>query len=137
MKNKKTLFQLIRFGFSGGAGVIAGYITLYTLTEFAGVWYLFSSVAAGIVNGGINFFLEKFWTFQNKDKEHIYTQAKWYTILRISLFASDVGLMYIFVEYFHIYYLFAQIFITIILSIISFIVCRKIFLTEEPKIIIN
>lgn len=130
MKAKEIWIQLLRFGFSGGAGVVAGYITLFLLTEFAGLWYIFSSIIANIINGGINFFLEKFWTFKNNDKRHIYKQAGFYTVLRLALFGADVGMLYMLVEYGHIHYLIAQIFVTIILSLISFLVCRKIFFNK-------
>jgi len=132
-KHKEIGAQLIRFCFSGGAGVVAGYVTLYALTEFAGLWYLFSSIAAGLVNGGINFFLEKFWTFKNKDTGVIYRQAGLYTLVRLALFGADVGLLYLLVEYAHIYYLVAQVGITIILSLASFVLCRKIFLPKEDR----
>lgn len=127
MKTKQIWNQLVRFTFSGGAGVIAGYITLYALTEFAGLWYIFSSIFGNIVNGGINFFLEKFWTFKDSDKKHIYKQAGFYTVLRIAIFGADVGMLYMLVEYGHIHYLIAQIIVTIILSLVSFLICRKIF----------
>lgn len=131
-KYKELCTQLVRFGFSGGAGVIAGYVTLYTLTEFAGVWYLFSAIVAGIVNGGINFFLEKYWTFKNKDASGIYKQAGQYAAARLVLFGADVGLMYVLVEYAHMHYLVAQIFLTIVLSLVSFVICRKIFCVKTP-----
>ncbi len=127
MKLKELFSQGWRFCISGGAGVIAGYITLFTLTEFAGLWYIFSAIIASIVNGGINFFLEKFWTFKNKDTKSIYKQAGWYASVRILLFFLDIGLLYILVEYFGLHYLIAQIIITVLLSIVSFICCRIIF----------
>jgi dolichol-phosphate mannosyltransferase len=123
--------QLLRFGLSGGAGVIAGYATLYVLTEYAGMWYIFSSLIAGVLNGGINFFLEKYWTFKNKNPKTIYKQAGWYALTRITLFAADIGLLYTLVEFAHIYYLVAQIGITIVLSLVSFIVCRHIFSSNK------
>lgn len=128
---KKIGVQFVRFGLSGGVGVLLGYVTLYLLTEFAGLWYIFSSIVANILNGGVNFFLEKFWTFRNKDTSHIYAQVGLYTALRLSLFGADVGLLYLLVEYGHMHYLIAQIFVTVVLSIVSFIVCRKIFLDKE------
>lgn len=131
MKVNKIYTQLIRFGFSGGAGVLAGYISLFVLTEFVGLWYILSSVVAGIVNGLINFFLEKYWTFKNRDKGAIYKQAGFYAMTRLALFGADVGLLYLLVEYAHIHYLIAQIAITIILSLISFLACRKIFLIDK------
>jgi|SRR3989338_7509906 len=130
LKTKEFYMQMLRFGFSGGAGVIAGFITLYVLTEFFSVWYIFSAIVAGIVNGGINFFLEKYWTFKNNDKDTIYKQAGFYTVLRLALFGSDVGLLYVFVEYLHINYLVSSIIIGIFLSLISFLCCRVIFLRK-------
>lgn len=127
METKKLASQFLRFCISGGTGVAAGFFTLYALTEWAGVWYIFSATIAAIVNGVINFFLEKYWTFKNKNAGAIYRQGAFYAVLRISLSGADVGLMYVFVEFLHIYYLTAQIIITILLSIVSFIVCRIIF----------
>ena len=130
IKHKEIGAQFLRFCFSGGAGVVAGYIIWYALTE-AGLWYIFSSIVANIVNGAINFFLEKFWTFKSNDKHTIYKQAGWYTLVRLGLFGADVGLLYLLVEFAHVYYLFAQIGITIILSLVGFSVCKKIFVSSN------
>lgn len=125
--NRQQLLLILRFLVSGGIGVIAYYTILYSLTEFAGMWYLASAIVAFFVNYVINFATQKFWTFQNKDIEAAPKQLATYLAMSVALLATNTGLLYFLVEYFHFQYLLAQLILTVLLTIASFVMTRKIF----------
>ena len=125
--NKQNLLQITRFLVGGGAGVLVYYITLYALTEFAGLWYVASSVIGSVLNTAVNFVLQKFWTFRNKDKRAAPRQMVLYLILSIGIFSANTGLLFVLVEYAHFPYLLAQLILTALLSIVSFVATKGIF----------
>lgn len=124
---KPRLSQLLRFIGAGGIGVSLYYLTLYTLTEFAGVWYLISAVIASILNFSSNFVFQKFWTFKNKRLRTIPDQALQYAVMTAAFFVLNIGLLYVLVESFQIWYLAAQVIVTIVITTMSFYLSREIF----------
>jgi dolichol-phosphate mannosyltransferase len=58
---------LTKFSKFVGIGILSwtiGLALLFSLTEFAGIYYLFSSVIATLMSGSINFIGNKFWNFK-------------------------------------------------------------------------
>lgn len=132
-EEKMSLLQRARFCIAGGVGVSAGYVVLYSLTEFAHVWYILSSIVASIINCLIDFFLQKYWAFHNKDKKHLRKQLNAYMLMYFALFAINTEFLYILVSHFHVYYLFAQIVLTLILSAISYVATCAIFSKKRKR----
>lgn len=126
-QNKSPLWQIIRFGLVGILAVGLYYGILYALTEFLHVWYLLSAIIAYVFNISSNFILHKYWTFKNKDKQKVRKQILWYFVLCISFFIINTVSLYILVEIIHLYYLHAQIILTVILSITSYFLTKRIF----------
>ncbi len=119
--------QVLRFLSAGAVGTLLYYVTLYGLTEYLKVWYVTSAIIAGILNYSSNFILQKVWTFQSKQLQGVHKEAGKYATLAAALFVLNVALLYALVEYAHLWYLAAQVIVTIVLTIISFFVTRWIF----------
>ena len=130
---KEKLLQLIRYSISGGTAIAVYYVLLYALTELLAVWYMISASIATIVSLVINFTLHKFWTFKNYDLTVVHIQFGWYTALKIALSLANVILLYILVDYLSLHYLVASVLLTIILSLISFILTNIIFSEKIKK----
>lgn len=124
------LWQVVRFCIAGAAGVIAYYVALYGLTEYLGVWYVISAVIGFALNAGLNFILQKFWTFRDKKTHMIRRQLTLYTFMTCSFLIGNALFLYLMVEYLHIWYIGAQVIITIVISVLSFIISRQIFKNE-------
>lgn len=124
---KQNLLQIVRFLLGGGIGVVAYYVAFYTLTEILGVWYVVSSVVAFILNNGINFLIQKFWTFENKGTKAIPKQLSLYFVMGICILVANTSLLYVLVEYAHLHYMVAQVILTTLLTIISFFLTKRIF----------
>lgn len=107
--------------------MVTYYATLYVLTEFVGVWYLVSSIVAGSLSFGVNFLLQKFWTFQNYDTKAVPKQALWYAVMKFGLLLAGTASLYWLVEYVQVQYLAASAILTVFFSIVSYIITHKIF----------
>ena len=132
MRTKTSrLKQVVRFCVVGAAGVIVYYAALYGFTEYLGVWYVASAVIGFILNTGLNFILQKFWTFQNKETHTVDRQIVLYVAMGVSLFAGNAIFLYLMVEYLHMWYIGAQMILTVVTSISSFFLSGRIFKNER------
>lgn len=118
--------SVLKFLVSGVVGVGLGFLTLYVLTEFFGVWYMLSAVIAFIFNYTSNFIFHKFWTFRGESGGKAHVQAFLYATLALALFFSGMFMLYVQVEWLHVWYLAAQVINTFILTIVSFVFTRRI-----------
>lgn len=126
-------WQAVRFCIAGAAGVLAYYTALYCLTEYLGVWYVASAVVGFILNTGLNFTLQKFWTFQNKETRMVHRQIVLYVAMTISLLVGNTVFLYLMVQYLHMWYIGAQMILTVVISILSFIFSGRIFKNERTN----
>ena len=98
---------------------------LFVLVEYLGVWYLLASAMVLTVSFCVSFTLRKFWVFKNNSRL-IMKQAGLYGALFTFDILVNLGLMYVFVDYFFLPYLFAQIIANIFLGIVGFLFNRYI-----------
>jgi len=125
------LGQVVRFCVAGAAGVIAYYTALYGLTEYLGVWYVTSAVIGFILNTGLNFTLQKLWTFQNKETQMVGRQLVLYVAMTVSFLIGNTASLYLMVQYLHMWYIGAQIILTVVISILSFFISGRIFKSSQ------
>ena len=135
MRTKTSrLGQVVRFCVAGAAGVIAYYTALYGLTEYFGVWYVISAVIGFILNTGLNFTLQKFWTFQNKETHTVGRQLVLYATTMISFLIGNTVFLYLMVEYLHMWYIGAQMILTAVISALSFVISSRIFKPSKAEV---
>ncbi len=127
MQTKTSRFgQVVRFCVAGAAGVIAYYGALYGLTEYLGVWYVTSAVVGFILNTGLNFTLQKFWTFQNKETQMVGRQLVLYAAMTVSFLIGNTVSLYLMVQYLHMWYIGAQMILTAVGSLLHFSISGRI-----------
>lgn len=111
------------------AGITAAFVNLsvlYFLTDILGFWYIFSTTISFICAFFVSFYLQKFWTFRDDNKEKERKQAVVYLCVSIgNLFLNAVG-MYFLVDFLNIWYMFAQIIAGMFVAISSFIIYKFI-----------
>ncbi len=109
---KRDFLRLIKFSIVGviGAGINTGF--LWVLTDFAGLFYLFSSAIAIEIAIIMQFLMNDRWTF----KERKTTRAGQFIkrILKSNLWRSgglaiNIGILYLLTEYVGVYYLLSNI----------------------------
>ena len=60
-----TLNKLVKFGIASGVGAVVVGGGTYLLTEYAGVYYVLSTVITGIIAFSIKFIINALWTFKS------------------------------------------------------------------------
>ena len=119
-----SLPKFIRFIVTGGLSVPVYYGVLYALTE-AGVWYVTSSVVAFVPYYGVNFGLHKFWTFRSTGA--ISRELSLHLTLALLNVAVNALGLYMLVEYAHLWYLFAQLIMSFLITVENWLLSRWIF----------
>lgn len=127
------LLKVVRFLISGGLGALVGLAVIYILTEYAGVWYVYSLVIGFIPSCAVSFVLKKFWTFEDKSIEKIENQSFLYLILSITYLVISTTLIYLTVRVLNVHYLVAQVSWICILFYPDFLITNKIFLARKVQ----
>lgn len=125
------LMQVVKFYVGGAIGVAVYFAALYSLTEYLGVWYVLSAVIGFILNVGVTFTLQKFWTFQSKEAHMINRQVTAYFSVAVCFLACNTAFLYIAVEYLRLWYIVAQVISTAIISLVSFFTSSSIFRADS------
>ena len=116
--------QFIRFCIAGGFAFSVNLTVLYILTDVFHIYYLVSTVGAFLVAFSISFLLQKLWTFKDSSRDRLHIQLPLYLGMQVVSITLNASLMYVFVEYLHIWYLFAQAIIAPMLAIVIFFINR-------------
>ncbi|MFC1754026.1 GtrA family protein [Thermoproteota archaeon] len=113
---------LMKFGtyvFVGGVATVVDFSLLYSLTEFLGLWYIFSAIASYCVSIVVHFTLSKIVTFRNKSKK-LMSQLFLFVLVASVGLLLNVAIMYALVEFFSLWYIFAKIISTVLVLIWSY-----------------
>jgi len=122
--DKITQQSIIRFIISGCIATVVNLAILYVLTDIFGIWYLISAVVSFLAAFFVSFSLQKFWTFGDRDTNQLHLQAvKYFIFSSINLVLNTI-MIYIFTDFFGIWYILSQIFTAAIIAIESFIIYR-------------
>ena len=123
-----TLTQLIQFGLVGALGTLINIVVLYALTEFLGIYYIYSATFAFIVALTNNFIFNKIWTFKEKSGEKyedepsktVINQYGQFFLFGVLALGINLSFLYILVEWFRLWYIFAQIIAIFIAYVVNF-----------------
>lgn len=104
--------KLLKFGCVGLSGIFVNTGILYILTEYAGLYYLVSSLFAIEASIITNFLLNDSWTFNDKVKSRI--AEKWkrfvsFEVISVLGVAINMGVLYTLTEFAGIWYILSNI----------------------------
>ena len=107
--NLRFIRQFLKFSLIGLIGTFVNIAFLYLFTNVFGIYYLISAIFSFFIAISINFVLNKVWTFKENFKHKVV--RKWFKFLVISAIVLGINLLflYLFTEFFKIYYLISQI----------------------------
>ena len=124
----------IKYLITGSFGTSIDILLLYILTDIIGVWYLFSTIFVYVIAFFSSFYLQKYWTFKDGRESIFYEQLFSYFMVGLfNLSINTVG-VFLLVEKFNFYYIFAQVLMFATLGIESFLVYRFIIFNRKRKI---
>src|SRR3989338_8992608 len=116
----------VKYIFAGGTAALVNLAFLYVLTDIVGVWYLASSIVAFVFSFFTSFFLQKFWTFRDPSLKRIKKQFFIYILMGAGNFFAGPALLFVFVEFFHIWYLLGQTLAMATLAIANYLINKFI-----------
>ena len=124
----KLIGQLMKFGVVGIIATVIDFVVLTILTETFGVYYLTSAAIGFIVATLFNYVASMRYVFNSRFGPH---EKRKELIIFILLSVVGLGLnqffMWLFVEFFSIFYIFSKVLATILVMAWNF-VSRKIFI---------
>ncbi len=127
--------RIVRFVISGGLATAVNLGTLFTLTHFFGLWYLFSSILAFVASFFVSFTMQKFWTFGDMSRGRMHFQAFLYALVILFALGINTTLLYILVEYAHLHYLAAQFVSGIFIAFINYFSYKVIFRKSDNAVL--
>ncbi|MDD6637428.1 MAG: GtrA family protein [Lachnospiraceae bacterium] len=128
MKRVKKLFvQFCKFGLVGTLCFCIDYGLMVLLTEVADFSYFLSSALSFVVSVVVNYILSMRYVFKGKDGMSKRVELLIFVALSGVGLALNQMIMWIAVEFFHIFYALAKIFSTMMVTTYNFI-SRKLFL---------
>jgi len=122
IQHAKRHQQVLRFLVAGGLAFAVNIVSLYALTDFLHIHYLVSTVLAFLIAFNVSFILQKFWTFRDHSKDNVHVQLQLYLGMQLINLGLNATLMYIFVEYLHIWYVLSQTIIALMLAVAAFLI---------------
>ena len=121
---RERILEIIRFCFVGGLSLIVDYAVLYSLTEFAGIYYLYSSAISFGVSVVFNYWLCVIYVFKGARKQTARQAIIFFTTGAIGLVLNQLC-MWFFVAIMQLHYLIAKLGATVIVTIWNYITKRK------------
>lgn len=103
--------QVIKFGIIGGASIVFGSVVLFSLTEYAHIWYVYSNWASAILGQLFAFLGYKYYAFTIDNGRAAYSFGKQFVIhwavWGVGL-AISTGVIYSLTTYGHVWYMFSS-----------------------------
>ncbi len=116
--------SLVKFLMSGPIAGILDLGLLYILHGLFQVPVLWATTIAYIFSFGVSFYLQKFWTFCNYNRKHVHYQLLMYFFLAIINLNINGYLMYILINNYSVWYLFAQLGVSITIGLESYVIYK-------------
>lgn len=121
---RERMLEIVRFCFVGGVSFLMDYGLLFVLTEFVGLYYLYSSAISFSVTVVFNYWLCVIYVFKGAKR-----QTPQQALIFFGTGVVGLGLnqlcMWFFVDVAGLYYMIAKIFATAIVTIWNYITKRK------------
>ena len=118
------MLEIIRFCFVGGVSFLMDYGILFALTEFAGVYYLYSSAISFSITVVFNYWLCVIYVFKDAKKQSTRRAIIFFGTGVVGLLLNQLC-MWFFVDVAGLYYMIAKIFATAIVTIWNYVTKRK------------
>ena len=132
-KTDNTLIQLFRYTFVGGIAFVVDFTSLYLLTEFAGLHYLYSAAIAFILGLIINYILSILWVFKSRAVNKKIIEIIIFAIIGIIGLGLNEVMIWFFTDRLSIYYLYSKLISTAIVYFWNFL-ARKYILYNKGSV---
>ncbi|MBQ6759408.1 MAG: GtrA family protein [Selenomonadaceae bacterium] len=121
---RERMLEIVRFCFVGGVSFLMDYGLLFVLTEFVGLYYLYSSAISFSVTVVFNYWLCVNYVFKGAKKQTTRQAIIFFGTGVIGLGLNQLC-MWFFVDVVKVHYMLAKIFATAIVTIWNYVTKRK------------
>jgi putative flippase GtrA len=123
----------VRFLFSGGSAAVVSVSTFILFTEVLHIWYLIASVISYTLSFFVNFFLQKYWTFRNKDNKVPMQMGLFFAGSLLNL-VLNATLMFIFVDVLKFHHIPAYVVVLGLLAIMNYMLYKFVIFRNSAKV---
>jgi len=131
-KTPKNLRQFIKFCIVGTVSSIINIATYMFLTRFLGVYYIAADVLAYLISLINSYYLNRNFTFRSNHQKIGVQFAKYIIVYTVGMISS-AGLLYVFVNEFGIYDLFAKFLVIGVVMIWNFVASKILIFDRDEK----
>ena len=119
--------EFIKYGLVGSVGFAVHLVTLYLLTDIAGLWYMASAVVAIITAALSNYIMNYHWTFKEKKKhiKNVYVGYFQYLLSRGFTEGLYLALLFLMVDIAGVNYMFSAALVQIVTAIVGYVIAVK------------
>jgi dolichol-phosphate mannosyltransferase len=118
---EKWFGELCLFTLVGLSSASIMLILLYVLTEFFGIFYLFSAAIALLISAINGYLWNHRWTFKTEEERNHHIAFSKYLALNIVTYLLNLSILVALVEMFGIWYIFAEVFAMFIAFLGNFV----------------
>lgn len=121
----------VKYIFSGFLATIVDLGVLYVMHGLGEMSLVISTIVAYLISFFVSFFLQKFWTFEDGEKEKIGKQLFQYLFVVVVNASLNAYLVKVLVESFGVWYMLAQVIACGLLAILSFFIYRFVIFNKK------
>lgn len=100
--------QLLRYGFVGGVAFVADYGTLFLLTHYAGMHYLWSAAVAFAIGLTVNYLLSISWVFNRNRSAKPWVEFMVFTLIGVVGIGLNELIMYVATDLLSMHYMLSK-----------------------------
>lgn len=116
----RTMIQLFRYFFVGGAAFLVDFTTLFILTEFFTVYYLISAAIAFVLGLLANYVLSVNWVFNRRTVENRTFEFGIFVVIGIVGLGLNEVIIWFFTDNLQMYYLYSKMISAVIILFWNF-----------------
>ena len=102
------MLQLFRYGFVGGVAFVVDYGSLFVLTHYAGVPYLWSAAIAFLLGLVTNYLLSISWVFRRNENLRPWVEFLFFAIIGVIGLVLNELIMYVGTDMLHMHYMLSK-----------------------------
>ncbi|MBI3631933.1 MAG: GtrA family protein [Candidatus Vogelbacteria bacterium] len=120
---------VVKYITTGVLSALIDFVLLYVFTEYLfNHRYILSAVFAFTVSLSVAFIIQKYWTFGDYSEHNIHGQLFSYLLTVIFILLLNLLILFLLVQYVHLYYLFAQLLAICVTGTVGFVInVRNVF----------
>lgn len=125
-KTENSYLQFIKYFFASGIALFADMAVLFILTDFCKIYYLISATISFLIGIAITYIFSKLYIFTKTKINNKTTEFSVFLIIGIIGLGINNLFLYIFTEYFGLYYMLSKCFVIIITYLWNYFARKKL-----------